>query len=73
MLRHGFQLLSGQLDEPHDRAVLFNIGSIIFTRSQIKAGKLPESLEDVFDDAQFKEFYGRERTKMVPMNFDHGA
>jgi len=67
MLRHGFQLLSGQLDEPHDRAVLFNIGSIIFTRAQIKAGKLPDSLEDIFDDAQFREFYGRDRHKAIPL------
>jgi len=61
LLRHSFQLLDGQLDEPHDRAVLFNIGAIIYTRNAIKEGTLPESLEDVFTDEQFKEYYGRER------------
>jgi hypothetical protein len=63
LLRHSFQLLSGKLDEPHDRAVLFNIGSIIFTRAAIKDGRLPDSLEDVFDDTQFREFYGRPRVQ----------
>lgn len=61
LLRHSFQLLSGALDEPHASAVLFNIGAIIYTREAIKVGKLPESLEDVFDGEQFKTFYGRYR------------
>lgn len=61
MLRHAFQLLNGELDEPHDRAVLFNIGAIIYMRAKIKVGQLPDTLEDVFTDAQFQAFYGRPR------------
>jgi hypothetical protein len=39
-------------------------------REKIKNGELPESLEDLFDDGQFRRYYGRSREGTTQ---DHGA
>jgi hypothetical protein len=59
--RHLEKVKAGMECEDHITAVSWNSFAIVWTREAIKAGKLPESLEDVFDDEQFKAFYGRDR------------
>jgi hypothetical protein len=60
LLRHTYAYLAGADDgEDHGAAIAWNSFAIKWTRLQIKAGLLPESLEDVFTDEQFKESYGR--------------
>jgi hypothetical protein len=62
LLRHVHSYLSGVNDgEDHGAAIAWNSFAIKWTRLQIKAGLLPESLEDVFTDEQFAVFYGRPR------------
>lgn len=46
-LRHLFKAQAGATDEDHLAAVMFNVGGIIFTRHQIKRGKLPATLDDM--------------------------
>jgi hypothetical protein len=62
LLRHAFQLLIGDETEDHLAAIIFNAGAVMFFRDKIKNGERPESLEDLFDDGQFRRFYGRDRT-----------
>jgi hypothetical protein len=61
LLRHAFQLLIGDETEDHLAAIIFNAGAVMFFRDKIKNGERPESLEDLFDDGQFRRFYGRDR------------
>ena len=61
MLRHSQCVLAGDENEDHLAAVAWNAFAIMWTREQVKAGLLPESLENVFTDAQFFEFYGHLR------------
>lgn len=61
MLRHSQCVLAGLEDEDHLAAVSWNAFAIMWTREQIKAGLLPESLENVLTDQQFLGFYGRAR------------
>lgn len=61
LLRHAFQLLTGDETEDHLAAIIFNAGAVMFFRDKIKNGERPESLEDLFDDGQFRRYYGRSR------------
>jgi hypothetical protein len=62
LLRHAFQVLTGDETEDHLAAIIFNAGAVMFFRDKIKNGERPESLEDLFDDGQFRRYYGRDRT-----------
>jgi cell division protein YceG involved in septum cleavage len=62
LLRHAFQVLTGDETEDHLAAIIFNAGAVMFFRDKIKNGERPESLEDLFDDDQFRRYYGRDRT-----------
>jgi hypothetical protein len=66
LLRHAFQVLDGDETEDHLAAILFNAGCVMFFRDKIKNGERTDSLEDLFDDAQFKKFYGRDRITVSP-------
>ena len=66
LLRHAFQLLDGDEQEDHLAAVIFNAGAVMFFRDKIKNGERPESLEDLFDDGQFRRYYGRNRAVVCP-------
>ena len=46
-LRHLFKAQAGLTDEDHLAAVIFNVGGIIYTRHQIKNGRLPKELDDM--------------------------
>jgi len=70
LLRHAFQVLDGDETEDHLAAVIFNAGAVMFFRDKIKNGERPEFLEDLFDDGQFRRFYGRSREGTTQ---DHGA
>jgi hypothetical protein len=62
LLRHTYAYLAGVNDgEDHGAAIAWNAFAIKWTRLQIKEGRLPDTLEDVFTGDQFREFYGRMR------------
>ena len=46
LLRHVFQYMEGDRQEDHAAAVLFNMGCIMHHEEEIRAGRLPESLDD---------------------------
>ena len=61
LLRHAFQIADGDETEDHLSAIVFNAGGIMDVREKIKNGGLPDELEDLFDDGQFRRYYGRPR------------
>ena len=61
LLRHAFQIADGDETEDHLAAIIFNAGGIMDVRDKIKNGERPEELEDLFDDGQFRRYYGRGR------------
>jgi hypothetical protein len=46
-LRHAIQHFNGETDEDHMAAVCWNAFAYEWTRSEIKAGRLPRELDDV--------------------------
>lgn len=46
-LRHLFQYLDGQTDEPHLAAAAFNVLAAMEMEQQVKAGRLPQHLIDL--------------------------
>lgn len=46
-LRHLCQVLAGDTDEDHLRAALWNVACAYATRERVRAGKLPEELDDI--------------------------
>lgn len=61
LLRHAFQVQSCDETEDHLAAILFNAGVIMFMREKIRNGERPESLENLFNEDEFRRFYGRDR------------
>lgn len=47
IFRHTLSMSEGRTDEEHDAAVLWNVAAFMWTREEIKAGKLPEDLNDL--------------------------
>jgi hypothetical protein len=46
-LRHLLKMLAGFDDEPHDRALAWNVACFIETQEKIKRGLLPKELDDL--------------------------
>ena len=46
-LRHLFQMLEGRTDEDHAVSALWNLAALVGLRARIRAGRLPEWLDDL--------------------------